>query len=66
MAIYTVDESQRKAARVVGFTYLFALVTANFADAYVPSKLFVHGNAAETARNILAHERLFVSASPAT
>lgn len=59
MAIYTVDESQRKAARVVGFTYLFALVTANFADAYVPSKLFVHGNALETARNILAHERLF-------
>ncbi|MGH9775923.1 MAG: DUF4386 domain-containing protein [Candidatus Acidiferrales bacterium] len=59
MATYTIDESQRKAAKVVGFTYLLALVTSNIADVYVPTKLIVDGNAAQTAANIMAHERLF-------
>lgn len=59
MPISAVDESQRKAARVVGLTYLLALIPANFAELYVPLKLFVYDNAAETARNIMAHERLF-------
>ena len=59
MAIYAIEESQRKAARVVGFAYLFALVTANFAELGVPAKLIVYGNAAQTAANIIAHERLF-------
>lgn len=54
-----VDESQRRAATVVGFTYLFALVLANFSEFYVSGQLIVRGNAAETARNIVAHERLF-------
>jgi hypothetical protein len=27
MAIYTINESQRKAAKVVGFTYLFTVAT---------------------------------------
>ena len=55
----TIDESQRKAARVVGFTYLFALALAVFAESYVPAHLIIYDNAAETARNIMAHERLF-------
>ena len=59
MTISTIDESQRKAARVVGFMYLFMMVTAVFAEFYVRSNLIVHGNAAETARNIMASERLF-------
>jgi hypothetical protein len=59
MAIYTIDESQSKAAKVVGFTYLFALVTANFAEFYVRGHLIVAGNAAQTARNIMAQETLF-------
>lgn len=59
MAIHTIDESQRKAARVVGITYLVAAAFANFAEIYVPSKLIVYGNAAETARNIMASQRLF-------
>jgi len=59
MTISSIDESQRKAARVVGFTYLFALVPAVFAEFYVPAQLIVYNNAAETARNIMAHERLF-------
>ena len=57
--IGTVDESQRMAARVVGIIYLLALVTANFSIFYVRSRLIVSGNAAETARNIMANERLF-------
>jgi Domain of unknown function (DUF4386) len=59
MTISIIDESQRKAARVVGFTYLFAMVTAVFAESYVSGHLIVYDNAAETARNIMAHERLF-------
>src|SRR3970282_1864582 len=55
----TIDESQRKAARVVGFAYLFALIPALFAEFYVPAQLIAYNNAAETARNIMAHERLF-------
>ena len=54
-----IDESQRKAARVVGLTYLFAVPPALFAEFYVSSQLIVYNNAAETARNIMAHERLF-------
>ncbi len=55
----TIDASQRKAARVVGLTYLFALIPANFAEFYVPGQLIDYGNVADTARNIMAHERLF-------
>jgi len=59
MVFYTVSDSQRKAAKVVGFTYLFAMVTANFAEVYVLPRLVVHNDTAKTAANILAHERLF-------
>jgi hypothetical protein len=58
MTINSIDESQRKAAKAVGFAYLFALVPAIFAEFYVSSQLIVD-NAAETALNIMAHERLF-------
>lgn len=54
-----IDESQRKAARVAGFAYLFSLaieVTHEFA---ISPRLIVAGNAAATAQNIVAHERLF-------
>src|SRR5260370_40096800 len=59
MTTGTIDESQRKAARVAGFFYLltFAIVVAvNFG---INERLMVAGNPAQTARNILAHERLF-------
>jgi hypothetical protein len=59
MTIGTLDESQRKAARVVGFSYLFALPPAIFAEFYVLGRLIVYNNAVDTARNIMAHERLF-------
>src|SRR5256884_1553439 len=59
MTIGTIDESQRKAARVVGFSYLLALPPAIFAEFYVRTRLLAFDNAAQTARNIMAHERLF-------
>src|SRR5712692_10568952 len=59
MTTSPIDDSQRRAAKVVGFAYLFALVTANFAEFFVHAHLIVPGNAAETARNIMAHERLW-------
>jgi hypothetical protein len=59
MTLGTIDESQRKAAMVVGFTYLFAMATAVFADSYVRGRLIVPGNAAETVQNIMAHEQLW-------
>src|SRR6202043_1125929 len=59
MTIGTIDESQRKAATVVGFSYLFALPPAIFAEFYVLGRLIVSNNAVDTAQNIMAHERLF-------
>ena len=59
MTIGTIDESQRKAARVVGFAYLFALPPAIFAEFYGRAHLIAFGDAAQTARNIMANERLF-------
>jgi hypothetical protein len=59
MRVSTIDTSQRKAARVVGLAYLLAIPPALFAEFYVLGQLIVSSNAAETARNIMAHERLF-------
>ena len=58
MAIYTVDESQRKAAKVAGFAYLITFATVVTVNFGIHERLLVENNA-ETARNILAHERLF-------
>jgi len=59
MTIGIIDESQRKAAKIVGLTYLLALVPAIFAEFYVRGQLIVSGDAAQTAQSIAAHERLF-------
>ncbi len=59
MAISSIDESQREAATVVGFSYLFALPPAIFAEFYVRTQLIAFDNAAQTAGNIMTHERLF-------
>jgi uncharacterized protein DUF4386 len=59
MTISTIDESQRKAAKVAGFTYLFTWATVVFAFYGIYARLVVAGNMADTARNIMAHERLF-------
>jgi tetrahydromethanopterin S-methyltransferase subunit F len=59
MTVSTIDDSQRTAARVAGFTCLFTMAIVIFSNFAIQERLIVAGNAAETARNILAHERLF-------
>ena len=53
--------SQSKVARLAGLLYLIAMATGLFAEFYVhfPSTLIVSGDAAKTASNILANERLY-------
>src|SRR6266404_3950444 len=51
--------STRNPGRVDGFWYLLLVFIGPLRLIYIPSKLFVHGNAAATANNIAAHERLF-------
>lgn len=48
-----------KAARVAGAVYLLLVLTAPLRLMYIPSTLFVRGNATATANNIAAHETLF-------
>jgi Domain of unknown function (DUF4386) len=51
--------STKNTARLAGALYLVNAVTGFFSIVYVPSRLVVAGNAAATARNILASETLF-------
>ena len=51
--------STSKNARVAGFLYLLLIVAAPLRLIYIPSTLFVSGNATATANNIAAHEMLF-------
>jgi hypothetical protein len=51
--------STRNPGRVAGFLYLLLVVLAPLRLMYVPSTLFVRGNATATANNIAAHELLF-------
>jgi hypothetical protein len=51
--------STKKTARLAGVLYLVNGVTGFFSIIYVPGRLIVSGNAAATANNILASERLF-------
>ncbi len=59
MPIRTTDESQRNAARVAGFTFLFSMAIVVFANYGISFRLSVPGNAAETAQNIIANEGLY-------
>lgn len=54
-----IDESRRQAARVVGVTFLLAIAIVVLANYGIAFRLIVPGNAAETARNIMADETLF-------
>src|SRR5713101_2609743 len=51
--------STRNPGRVAGFWYLLLVVIGPLRLIYIPSKLFVSGNAAATVNNIAAHELLF-------
>ena len=49
----------RNPGRVAGFWYLLLVILGPLRLIYIPSKLFVHGNATATVDNIAAHEWLF-------
>jgi len=51
--------STRNPGRVAGLWYLLLCVFGPLRLIYIPSKLFVHGNAAATVNNIAAHDWLF-------
>ncbi len=51
--------STRNPGRVAGLWYLLLVFLGPVRLMYIPSKLFVHGNAGGTASNIAAHEWLF-------
>ncbi|MFY9884760.1 MAG: DUF4386 domain-containing protein [Candidatus Cybelea sp.] len=51
--------SQRMNARVAGVLYLGVVLLGPVRLMYIPSVLFVTGNAAATAHNIASHEQLF-------
>src|SRR5574341_185827 len=59
MSLHTIEPEQQTAAKIVGFLYLFLMVTGIFAEFYARGSLLVPGDAAQTARNIAASERLF-------
>lgn len=49
----------KKTARLAGLLYLLWIITGLYGLIYVPSKIFVKGDPAATANNILANESLF-------
>lgn len=51
--------AQQRLAKMVGFLYVVQMAMAIFAEAFVRGRLIVRGDAAATAKNILASERLF-------
>lgn len=52
----TIDNSQRTAAKIAGVTGLLAVVIVVFGNYMLLSPLIVAGDAAQTARNIVAHQ----------
>jgi len=51
--------SLSKNARIAGLLYILGSLFGIVRLLYIPSALFVHGNAAETASNIVTHQLLF-------
>ena len=51
--------SAKNPGRRAGLLYVLISIVGFFAMGYVPDKLIIHGNAAATASNITAHEKLF-------
>lgn len=55
----TIDDSQRKAAKVAGLAFLLTIAIIAAANFGINARLMIESNAVETAKNILAHESLF-------
>ena len=54
-----IEPEQQTAAKVAGISYLLTFVAVVYVNFAIHGRLIVHNNAAETAKNILAHEQLF-------
>src|SRR2546427_2006778 len=59
MSTSAIDGSQRKAARIAALACLISFVTVVAVNFGIFARLIVRGDPAQTARNILVHERLF-------
>jgi uncharacterized protein YqiB (DUF1249 family) len=59
MTIRPIENSQRMAAKVAGFSFLFSMAIVVVANYALLNPLIVPGNAVETARNIMAHQLQF-------
>src|SRR2546430_4759653 len=59
MTFPTIDNSQRTAAKVAGVAGLLAFILVVFGNYVLLNPLIVPRNAADTARNILAHQTQF-------
>ena len=55
----TTGSSPLLQARIAGFLYLIVIGGGAFAELFVRGRLVVHGDAAATAHNILAHQMLY-------
>jgi len=62
MTARTIDSSQRTAAKVAGVAGLLAFILVVFGNYVLLDPLIVPRNAADTARNVLAHETQFRAA----
>ena len=61
MTVRAAETSPQVYARLAGGLYLIVIVAGAFAEGFVRGRLRIDGDAAATARNILAHEMLFRS-----
>src|SRR2546425_8446882 len=59
MTISTIDDSQRTAAKVVGWSGLLTFAIVVFGNYVLLNPLVVPGDAAATAQNVVAHQTQF-------
>jgi hypothetical protein len=59
MTLRPIEPEQQTAAKVAGFLYLVTMVIPLLADLFLRAPLIVHSDAVQTAKNIVASERLF-------
>jgi uncharacterized membrane protein (GlpM family) len=59
MTLRTIEPEQHTAAKVAGFLYLVTMVIPLLGELFLRAPLISHADAARTARNIVASERLF-------
>ena len=59
MQLGAILPAQRTTARMAGLLYLLMMITAIFTEFYAHGQLIVHGDGLQTARNMVAYERLF-------